>query len=124
MDSDAIIIDLQEDNTLASIRQKLHSVETSTRSQGLIVLNGRRLIGYLAAKDLAVGLSKKLQCDGSMPATFKRPSSDVSQFSALPTPHNCDFGSLVDMSPLIVTINSPMEILQELFVKVSESMNS
>ena len=119
MDRNAPAIHLDDDNTLASLKQKLIETENSAQAQGFPVLrsipgsNSSRLVGYLGLKELAFSLAKN-RSDPTTPVTFHLGLGEDGPLTA----SSCDFGHLVDVSPVVVTLRSPMEVLQELMVKV------
>lgn len=111
MDSDTPVIHLDEENTLASLKHKVIETEHSALAQGFPVLrpvnetSDSRLVGYIGLKELAVALSSKAHHDADTPVRFDK-QLELDQ-SAI-TPGFCDLGYLMDASPIVVTLRSPM----------------
>jgi chloride channel 3/4/5 len=115
----APVVIVNEDHTVGSLRDLVTRFEGQVA--GFPVLRrspdgyGDRPIGYIAIQDLALGLSS-LGSDPSTPCTFRQP--DAAENFGLPTPTSGNVGLMMNCSPMLVTMRSPVELLQELFSKL------
>jgi chloride channel 3/4/5 len=123
LDADAPTIILDEENTVGTLKDKITEVETVSCADGLPILarepdgRGLRMEGYISVRDLSIGLAAVKDADDSMPCTFRTPWAPSQRLGSTPG-GVIDLGYLTDMAPITVSVRSPMELLQELFVKL------
>lgn len=125
MDSKALYISLEADNTIGSLRDLLAQLYDQG-GVGFPVLGhepeGLRMFGFISSKELEHGLANAFVSPLDTPCTFrtamashKRTPVPDSKFA---TPSGYDFSYLMDSAPLALNARSPMELVHELFVKL------
>lgn len=124
MDTDALTICLDDDNTLDSLRHKLARLYLECTGIGFPI-TGRdehakeRLYGYISSKELEHGLAAYSLLPIETPVTFQ--AAIAVRHGALPnrrqsrlsTPAGCDLSWLIETAPLVVSDQAPMELCHE-----------
>ena len=136
-DRDADTIRLDEENTVRSLRDQLLRLVAVEEDAGFPILrqeeSGLRMLGYIGAGELEHALSIVAD-EADSAVTFHTTSvyghdmyglSSISSFveeeaanGVVPRSDLFDFSIYMDNAPLTVQDNSPLELLQEFFVKL------
>lgn len=126
--TDAPVIDLDLDNTLASLSIQLTNLYEDSTGSGFPIVSredgGTRMYGYISSKELEYGLvSASTESSPKTKVTFNTSSSLRSgrnlPASRVSTPGgSVDFSFLVEISPITISKNSPMELAHEMFSKL------
>lgn len=125
--TDAPVIDLDLDNTLASLSIQLTNLYEDSTGSGFPIVatedGGRRMFGYISSKELEYGLVSASNESPKTKVTFNTSSSlrsgrDVPASRASTPGGSVDFSFLVEISPITISKNSPMELAHEMFSKL------
>ncbi|KAI0029975.1 chloride channel [Vararia minispora EC-137] len=133
-DTDVDVIRLDRKNTVRTLRdQLLDLVNTGDNDAGFPVLRrdgpGQRMVGYIGANELehalsiaaddadtAVQFSSGSSARGRLFRAGRSSASIVSAGDEDEDPF--DFGVYMDQAPVTVALNSPLELVQQMFVKL------
>jgi chloride channel 3/4/5 len=130
LDADVPTIVLDEENTIGSLKEKIVELQNA---HGFPILardhdghgdGGARLMGYISARDLSSGLQAALAsessvADDSTTCVFRSGTiREEEEEEGARGGRVVDLSYLIDVAPITVNIRSPMELLQELFVKL------
>ncbi|KAJ3575087.1 hypothetical protein NP233_g1329 [Leucocoprinus birnbaumii] len=129
-------INLDESNTIMSLRDKLLALNVSgNEDSGFPILRkdvneaGSRMVGYIGASELEHALSIVADADADREVRFQAHYTHdlaASSMSSLLDGHHrsrtdddpFDFSFYMDQAPLTISSNSPMELLHQFFVKL------
>jgi len=109
-------IDVDENNTVLDLQQKLQKMAIAGYSDGgFPIVEEERLIGYVACTELEHAMSKVRLKGDEVRCYFKKSSNnhnyaDVGRLN--------DFSAYVDRAPLTVSVNASMDVVLELFMKL------
>ncbi|TFY72949.1 hypothetical protein EVG20_g64 [Dentipellis fragilis] len=134
-DRDVEVIRVDHANTVKSIRDQLQQlVSTGYYDSGFPILRedegGPRLVGYIGANELEHALSivadeadshvhfHNTRASGLHRMTSSSVSSLIAEGSGNAEPDPFDFTVYMDQAPLTVQTNSPLELVQQFFVKL------
>lgn len=147
-DRDADVIKVDQENTVKSLRDQLLGLVSGDEDKGFPILRqddgGMRMVGYIGANELEHALSMVcnsciyLKSDRDLGIVADEAESQVSFHPTSPYNHGTygtssisslmdgdtaegdpfDFSIYMDKAPLTVQTNSPLELVQEFFVKL------
>ena len=134
-DKDVDIIHLNRKNTVRTLRdQLLDLVNTGDSDVGFPVVrkdgHGNRMVGYIGANELEHALTIAAEgadedvtfSSNAVHRTFTNRSTtslaSLMESSYLEEENVFEFGVYMDQAPLTVMINSPLELVQQMFVKL------
>lgn len=132
MDRDVEVINIERVNTVRALRDQLAKlVVAGFTDTGFPILRsdddgGSRMLGFIGSSELEHALSIVAE-DADHPVSFQSrdlryrslsisSSSISSMFDQAEDPF--DFSVYMDMAPLTININSPLELVQQFFVKL------
>lgn len=127
MDARAPTISLDEDNTIESLTVKLAAIYDAGGCGFPIVASvdsGRRMFGYIAAKELEHGLAAASMHSLKTPCTFRtalalsKGHHIAASASHAPTPAGTDFSWLSDQAPIMCSSRTAMPAVHEFFSKL------
>jgi len=130
MDREVEVIDVAHLNTVRTLRDQLaHLVTTGYADTGFPILradeNGKaKMLGFIGVNELEHALSIVAE-EADHPISFQSNSRrfrtvSSSSISSMMEPEEdpFDFGVYMDKAPLTIRINSPLELVQQFFVKL------
>jgi len=131
-DRDANVIKVDRENTVKSLRDQLLGLVSDEEDKGFPILRqddgGMRMVGYIGANELEHGLiivadEAESQVSFHPTSPYSHGTYGTSSISSLMDGETVegdpfDFSVYMDKAPLTVQTNSPLELVQEFFVKL------
>ncbi|KAI8453338.1 chloride channel [Phakopsora pachyrhizi] len=120
MDSEAEVIELTENIRVSDLKKVLESSKLKQKGEGGFPIIDklhriRRVIGYIGVTELQHVLMFTGEGGGDPICSFSGsdPDFEITEFE-----EQIDLGHLVDRAPVTVSINSPAELVHEMFVRL------
>jgi len=123
------VIRVDHENTVKTLRDKLiNAVNAGNGDSGFPILSpgddGEKMIGYIGANELEHALSivaehPEAPCHFHHTTAHDLMNSTISSLYNTPVPQDLyDFSIYMDQAPLTVAAHAPLELVQQLFVKL------